>query len=177
MTIEPLAYRPLIERLTDEPLTANDPSALDAPDRRDGRIYHYDDRLHLAVELALATGRPLLLRGEPGSGKSSLAAYVARNLQYRYYEHTVTSQTNATDLLWRFDLVRRLADAQARAGLVASRPLNDYAYIEPGALWWVFNRETATQRGWEPGNGDPPNPAVEQYASINAQRRADAAVI
>jgi MoxR-like ATPase len=180
MTTHSLNYQPLIDWLTDDPLTANDPSALEAPDRRDGRIYHYDDRLHLAVELALATGRPLLLRGDPGSGKSSLAAYVARNLGYRYYEHTVTSQTNAQDLLWRFDLVRRLADAQARAGLTNPPPLNDYDYVEPGVLWWVFNRETALTRGWssEPGAGNPPSKrATEPNEEVNKDRRLDAAVV
>src|SRR5437879_3622590 len=76
---------------------------LDAPDRRDGRVYVTDAPIKLALKVALATGRPLLLRGDPGSGKSSLAAYVARNLGWRYYEHVVTARTDATDLLWTFD--------------------------------------------------------------------------
>ena len=82
------------------------------PDRRDGRVYLMPEKLESAVEVALATGRPLLLRGEPGTGKSSLAAYVARKRRWRYFEHVVTSQTQARDLLWTFDGVRRLADAQ-----------------------------------------------------------------
>ena len=61
--------------------------------------------LHLAVEVALTTGRPLLLRGEPGTGKSSLAPYIARRLGWRYYEYVVTSTSTANDLLWRFDAV------------------------------------------------------------------------
>src|SRR3974390_2222760 len=47
-------------------------------DLRDGSVYVYDERIMLAVRVALATGRPLLLLGPPGSGKSSLAAYVPR---------------------------------------------------------------------------------------------------
>ncbi|MEZ5609808.1 MAG: ATP-binding protein [Rhodocyclaceae bacterium] len=70
--------------------------ALDAPDRRDGFLYIYDPHLQMAVEVALATGRPLLLRGEPGSGKSSLAAFIARNLGYRYYETVITSHSSAS---------------------------------------------------------------------------------
>jgi len=77
------AYDYLIPELRDEPEPIGPRSILDAPDRRDGRVYVCDAKLKLAIEVALATGRPLLLRGEPGSGKSSLAAYVARNLGWR----------------------------------------------------------------------------------------------
>ena len=87
------SYEPLIPRLKSIELTEDWMLALDSPDRRDGLVYDYD--LHLAVEIALATGRPLLLRGDPGSGKSSLAAFVARNLNWRYYEHTVTGLRSA----------------------------------------------------------------------------------
>jgi hypothetical protein len=110
----PLGYQHVIKTMTDELPAEAEGTELDSPDRRDGSVYCYDSELHLAVELALSTGRPLLLRGDPGSGKSSLAAYVARNLGWRYYEHVVTSATQAQDLLWRYDAVRRLADAQAR---------------------------------------------------------------
>src|SRR5262245_8272197 len=51
-----------------------------APDRRDGRVYRISDNARMALKLAIVTRRPLLLRGDPGSGKSSLGAYVARNL-------------------------------------------------------------------------------------------------
>jgi MoxR-like ATPase len=185
MTLEPtLVYRPLIAPLHDAPpeppaaAASAGTAALDAPDRRDGRIYRCEPPLQLAVELALATGRPLLLRGDPGSGKSSLAAYVARNLGYRYYEQVVSSQTSAQDLLWRFDIVHRLADAQARLQGTAV-PLNDHDYIEPGVLWWVFDREQAQRRGWDPTSGlpKPASNAVEPEAAINAGRDADAAVV
>ncbi len=41
-------------------------------DRRDGQVYVYNERIELAVNVALATGRPVLVRGPSGSGKSSL---------------------------------------------------------------------------------------------------------
>jgi MoxR-like ATPase len=47
-------------------------------DRRDGSVYVYAPEIILAVNVALAVGRPLLISGPPGSGKSSLAANVAR---------------------------------------------------------------------------------------------------
>lgn len=116
-------------------------------DAQDGAVYVYTDRIVLAVNVALATSRPLLLRGLPGSGKSSLAYNVARILDRDYYEAVITSRTQARDLLWTFDTLRRLRDAQAR---VPSKPLA--SYIEPGVLWWAFDPQTARRRG----GGDTP---------------------
>src|SRR5262245_25859214 len=113
-----------------------------APDQRDGRVDLLDDDLQLAIDVALATGRPLLLRGDPGSGKSSLAAYIARQRGWHYYEHVVTSRTQAQDLLWTFDHVRRLADAQS---LRRGEALDEFRYVEPGPLWWAFSPESAGQ--------------------------------
>ena len=53
-----------------------------------GYVYDPDGRIMLAINVAIATGRPLLVRGKPGTGKTSLAADVARRLRWRYYEQT-----------------------------------------------------------------------------------------
>ncbi|KQP26500.1 MoxR family ATPase [Methylobacterium sp. Leaf100] len=122
-------------------------------DRRDGEVYVYDaeEQVVLAVNVALATGRPLLVFGPPGSGKSSLAANIARSLGWRYYETTVTSRTQAQDLLWHYDAIRRLADAH-RQGSAASPQGGSEAdlhrYIEPGIFWWAFDPDSARRRGW-----------------------------
>jgi MoxR-like ATPase len=136
-----------------------------SPDRRDGLVYVMRGDLKLAVRVADATGRPLLLRGDPGTGKSSLAAYLARERKARYYEMVVSSRTQAQDLLWSFDVVRRLADAQAKA----VRP--DYAYVEPGLLWWALAPESAARRGL-PGGRLPRRfvRPVEPFAELNATR-------
>src|SRR5215207_7981802 len=81
----------------------------EAPEQ--GYVYDQTGRIALAVEVALVTGRPLLVRGTPGTGKTSLAVDVAERLGWRFYRHTVTSRTRARDLLWTFDAVRRLKDA------------------------------------------------------------------
>ncbi|GHG29826.1 AAA family ATPase [Streptomyces filamentosus] len=112
------------------------------PDSRDGHVYDMPDDLRLAIEVALAADRPLLLSGDPGSGKSSVAPYYARLKGLRYYEHVITARTQATDLLWTFDSVRRLGDAQAHRGR-----LNDGDYVVPGVLWWALAPESARSRG------------------------------
>jgi MoxR-like ATPase len=117
--------------------TPPQPTARNAPDRPDGRAYVVRGDLDLAVDVALATGRPLLLRGDPGSGKSSFAAHVAWQHNWAYHEHVVTSRTQAPDLLWSFDHVLRLADAQAQR----LKPID--AYVEPGVLWKAFAPHSA----------------------------------
>jgi MoxR-like ATPase len=144
-----------------------------APDPRDGEIYVMSDDLELAIDVALATRRPLLLRGEPGSGKSSLAPYVARTRSWRYYEHVITSRTQTTDLLWEFDAVRRLGDAQRR---IRER-LDDFRYVQPGALWWAMAPGSAARRGAATGVPDGRWIAADPNATINEGRSRDHAVV
>jgi MoxR-like ATPase len=102
-------------------------------DLDDASVYVFDDEaLVLAVNVAVAAGRCLLVLGPAGSGKSSLAANVARILAVPYFVQTITSRTQAQDLLWTTDLVRRLNDAQAHD----LQP--DEHYQKKGVLWHAF---------------------------------------
>jgi MoxR-like ATPase len=103
--------------------------------------YVFSDDIVLAVNAALATERVLLVEGPPGSGKSTLAAAAAKVLEWRYYERVITSRTSAQDLLWRFDALKRLADAQTQS----VQPPE--AYVEPEILWWALAPNRAARRG------------------------------
>jgi len=104
-------------------------------DQRGGALYVYSERVKLAVRVALSTGRPLLVRGAPGWGKSSLAAAIAKHKNWRYLEKVISSRTQARDLMSELDLVRRLSDAQSKLGV----DLDWRRYIRPGVLWKAFD--------------------------------------
>src|SRR5207247_10722598 len=97
----------------------------------------------LAVNLARAARRPLFVAGRPGTGKTTLASNVAGVLGWKYYQRVVTSRTRARDLMWTFDSLRRLSDAQERGKALPPRA----AYVQPQEFWWAFVPDSARQRG------------------------------
>ncbi len=96
--------------------------------------YVATDDLKLAVNAALALERPLLVKGEPGTGKTLLAQEVARSLGRPIHEWHVKSTTKAQQGLYEYDAVSRLRDSQLGDEHVA-----DIAhYIKRGVLWEAF---------------------------------------
>jgi MoxR-like ATPase len=134
-------YRPLFDPARGVADAADEAVPEGVGDRRDGRVYVYTPEIELAVNVALATGRPLLVRGPSGGGKSTLARHAARVLGWRYYERVISSRTQAHDVLWEIDHVRRLQDAH---GGKLKPELADY--VRPGVLWWVFDRAGARRQ-------------------------------
>ncbi len=81
----------------------------------DKSFHIFDEESAFAIEMALATGRPLLVRGEPGSGKSQLARAAAQELDRYFVAENITAATEGKDLLWKYDPVARLSEAQTRS--------------------------------------------------------------
>jgi MoxR-like ATPase len=96
--------------------------------------YIATDDLKLAVNAALALERPLLVKGEPGTGKTLLAEEVARSIGRPLFQWHIKSTTKAQQGLYEYDAVSRLRDSQLGDEHVA-----DIAhYIKRGVLWDAF---------------------------------------
>jgi MoxR-like ATPase len=90
--------------------------------------------LMLAVNAALALERPLLIKGEPGTGKTLLAFEVARSLGRPLFQWHIKSTTKAQQGLYEYDAVSRLRDSQLGDAKVADIG----NYIKHGVLWEAF---------------------------------------
>lgn len=97
------------------------------------------------VNAALVTRRPVLLRGEPGIGKSQLARAVAQLTGRGLVSVVVDARTEPRDLLYRYDAVRRLGEAQVLGRLEAPEmsALDEGRFVCPGPLWWAFSWTSA----------------------------------
>lgn len=100
--------------------------------------YIATDDLRLAVNAALSLERPLLIKGEPGTGKTMLAEEVAKFLQRPLLQWHIKSTTKAQQGLYEYDAVSRLRDSQ-----LGDERVKDIAnYIRPGVLWQAFESDT-----------------------------------
>lgn len=99
--------------------------------------YVATDDLEIAVNAAIALERPLLVKGEPGTGKTELARQVSGSLGLPIIEWHVKSTTRAQQGLYEYDAVSRLRDSQ-----LGDERVNDVAnYIRKGKLWEAFEAE------------------------------------
>ncbi|MBK8441428.1 MAG: MoxR family ATPase [Rhodobacter sp.] len=96
--------------------------------------YVADDSLAVAVNAAVTLQRPLLVKGEPGTGKTELARQVAESLGMPLLEWHVKSTTKAQQGLYEYDAVSRLRDSQ----LGEERVHDVRNYIRQGKLWQAF---------------------------------------
>jgi MoxR-like ATPase len=99
--------------------------------------YVATDDLKVAVNAAVVLERPLLIKGEPGTGKTVLAKEVAQALGKNLIEWHVKSTTTAQQGLYEYDAVRRLRDSQ-----LGDERVHDISnYIMQGKLWEAFGDE------------------------------------
>lgn len=99
--------------------------------------YIATDDLTVAVNAAVTLERPLLVKGEPGTGKTELARQVASALGLRMIEWNVKSTTKAQQGLYEYDAVSRLRDSQ----LGEERVHDVKNYIKKGKLWEAFEAD------------------------------------
>ena len=99
--------------------------------------YVATEDLTVAVNAAVTLERPLLVKGEPGTGKTELARQVAQALGLEMVEWNIKSTTKAAQGLYEYDAVSRLRDSQ-----LGEERVHDVAnYIRKGKLWQAFEAE------------------------------------
>ena len=118
----------------------------------DDRIKHLFEKSDLlAAWAAYHAGRPLLLRGKPGTGKSQFAKAIAHKLNWAFVSEVMHGAKELEDLHWQYDAINRLGEAQS---LAYCRPndeqdINELLahknYIRPSAFWWAFDWQSASR--------------------------------
>jgi MoxR-like ATPase len=102
--------------------------------------YVATDDLTIAVNAAVTLERPLLVKGEPGTGKTELARQIATSLDLPMIEWHIKSTTRAQQGLYEYDAVSRLRDSQ-----LGDERVHDVAnYIRKGKLWKAFEAKGKT---------------------------------
>jgi len=112
-------------------------------------VHIFDKESIWAIKAALGAQRPLLLRGEPGVGKSQLARAAAKKMDRAFIPYVVHARSESSDLQYSFDAVARLGEAQALKALdecEVEKKLDPLNFLCPSALWWAFDWESAEEQ-------------------------------
>lgn len=118
-------------------------------------VHYFDRKQAIAVLAAKEINRPLLVRGEPGCGKTQMARAVAQVLKMPMATLVVNERTETEDLFWRYDALSRLSDANKPEVDV----YDEKAYLSAGPLWWALDPENTEEykgkQSSKPDFGDP----------------------
>lgn len=149
-------------------------------------VHVFDAESVHAINAALAAERPLLVRGEPGTGKSQLARAAAVALKWGYRSKVIDARTEVQDLFFTFDAVARLAEAQLQGALrsasskSSAERLDEQNFLAPGPLWWGFDWASADQQARRVGAHRPPSPndatAARAVVLLDEIDKADSSV-
>ncbi len=130
------------------------------------KAHEFTRKEAVAIEAALLSGRPLLIEGPPGSGKTQIAAAAAAVLERELIVYVANSDNRPEDLLWHYDALRRLNDAQA--GGKMGEPEE---YLTKGPLWQAFDAKKKYRHiqdfktTYQPGSsGQPERPEATTSA-------------
>lgn len=102
------------------------------------KYFQLDPELETAINMALTVGAPLLLTGEPGTGKTQVAWYLGWYFDIAVYTYQVRSASTANDMKYDFDAVAYLRNAQDPKAEVRERQ----NFLRPKALWQAYTCET-----------------------------------
>lgn len=121
--------------------------------------HQFDEESIWAVKAALAARRPLLVSGEPGTGKSQLARAAAYQLKRAFIFEVINARSESQDLQYQYDAVTRLGEAQTvgilgKTGDDLKAHLHQRNYLSPGVLWWTLNWGDAKDQQSKIGNKD-----------------------
>lgn len=153
-----------------KPLTNVNSEVLELNEEGESIGHLFERSAQQAINTAIYAGRPLLVRGEPGIGKSQLARAAAIKLKVPLVTRVLHARTETEELFWSLDAVARLGEAQV-LGALAARPnstidiekrLAVENFVTPGPLWWAFNWKGALEliQGREQMEAlKPPHPA------------------
>ena len=160
-------------------------------------VHLLDKQSLLAIAASLGAQRPLLVRGEPGTGKSHFARAAAVLLQRHFISTVVQPYTEYQELLWTFDFTQRLADAQLMSlgtevfkqqlaqeedkkndkKVTAAELLAPSRYTSPGPLWYAYDWQDACSQtcktGYQPESTADNKPPKSQVLLIDEIDKAD----
>jgi len=115
---------------------------IEAPSFRGAEKYVLDDELASIVNISMALEMPLLLKGEPGTGKTMLAYAISKALEMPLLVLNVKSSMNLVDALYQYDTLTRLNDSRFGD---SQRDVSDIsAYIKMGKIGQAFTADTKT---------------------------------